>query len=155
MFERFTQHAHQVIVVAEQEARRLRSSCLGTEHILLGLLGDDAGIASKVLENLGVSTDRVRAEIERTVVVDEPAVGQIPLTPRAEKVLDAALREAFSLRQMDVGAEHILLGLVYVDEGVATRILLEFRAYPGEIRDAVITMLSEPGGQQEACAGDP
>jgi Clp amino terminal domain, pathogenicity island component len=146
MFERFTERARQVVVLAQEEARALKHNYIGTEHILLGLLREEGGLAARVLESLEITVDRVRTQVRRIVGSgDEVTSGQIPFTPRAKKVLELALREALSLGHDYIGTEHILLGLVRENEGVAARILLDFDADSEKIRNEVIHILSEPG----------
>src|SRR5437764_11503972 len=156
MFERFTERARQVIVLAQDETRTLKHNYIGTEHILLGLLREEEGLAARVLDTLDITVEEVRAQVARIVGQgDEVTSGQIPFTPRAKKVLELALREALSLGHNYIGTEHILLGLVRANEGVAARILLDFDADSEKIRNEVIRMLSGPGGrrQQGAAAG--
>src|ERR687889_42752 len=163
MFERFTERARQVVVLAQEEARILKHNYIGTEHILLGLLRQGEGLAARVLESLDINVERVRAQVVRIVGSGEEVTsGQIPFTPRAKKVLELALREALSLGHNYIGTEHILLGLVRENEGVAARILLDFDADSEKIRNEVIRMLSGPGGRRQgggsgsgAAAGGP
>jgi len=153
MFERFTERARQVVVLAQEEARALKHNYIGTEHLLLGLLREEEGVAARVLEGLDISVEEVRAAVVRIVGSgEEEPQGQIPFTPRAKKVLELALREALSLGHNYIGTEHILLGLVREDEGVAARILLDLDAEPEKIRNEVMRMLSGPGrrGQQQS-----
>ncbi|HZI90387.1 MAG TPA: ATP-dependent Clp protease ATP-binding subunit [Thermoleophilaceae bacterium] len=151
MFERFTERARQVVVLAQEEARILKHNYIGTEHILLGLLREEEGLAARVLESLDITVERVRAQVVRIVGSGEEVTsGQIPFTPRAKKVLELALREALSLGHNYIGTEHILLGLVRENEGVAARILLDFDADSEKIRNEVIRMLSGPGGRQRS-----
>ncbi len=159
MFERFTERARQVVVLAQDEARALKHNYIGTEHILLGLLREEEGLAARVLEQLDITVEEVRAQVARIVGQgDEVTTGQIPFTPRAKKVLELALREALSLGHNYIGTEHILLGLVRENEGVAARILLDFDADAEKIRNEIIRMLSGPGrrqsGQGAAAAGE-
>ena len=150
MFERFTERARQVVVLAQEEARTLKHNYIGTEHILLGLLREEEGLAARVLESLDITVERVRAQVVRIVGSGEEVTsGQIPFTPRAKKVLELALREALSLGHNYIGTEHILLGLVRENEGVAARILLDFDADSEKIRNEVIRMLSGPGGRRQ------
>ena len=145
MFERFTERARQVVVLAQEEARSLKHNYIGTEHLLLGLLREEEGVAARVLETLEVSVEEVRAAVVRIVGSgEESPQGQIPFTPRAKKVLELALREALSLGHNYIGTEHILLGLIREDEGVAARILLDLDAEPDKIRNEVMSMLSGP-----------
>jgi len=142
------------VVYAQEEARVLRHSYIGTEHILLGLLREQEGLAARVLESLGISFDRTRGQVVRIVGSGEEVTsGQIPFTPRAKKVLELALREALSLSHDYIGTEHILLGLVRENEGVAARILLDFDADSEKIRNEVIRMLSGPAGRAAVAAG--
>jgi ATP-dependent Clp protease ATP-binding subunit ClpC len=150
VFERFTERARQVVVLAQEEARTLKHNYIGTEHILLGLLREEEGLAARVLESLDITVERVRAQVVRIVGSGEEVTsGQIPFTPRAKKVLELALREALSLGHNYIGTEHILLGLVRENEGVAARILLDFDADSDKIRNEVIRMLSGPGGRRQ------
>ncbi len=154
MFERFTERARQVVVLAQDEARALKHNYIGTEHILLGLLREEEGLAARVLESLDITVERVRAQVVRIVGQgDEVTTGQIPFTPRAKKVLELALREALSLGHNYIGTEHILLGLVRENEGVAARILLDFDADAEKIRNEIIRMLSGPGRRQGGGGG--
>jgi ATP-dependent Clp protease ATP-binding subunit ClpC len=158
MFERFTERARQVVVLAQDEARALKHNYIGTEHILLGLLREEEGLAARVLESLDITVEEVRAQVARIVGQgDEVTTGQIPFTPRAKKVLELALREALSLGHNYIGTEHILLGLVRENEGVAARILLDFDADAEKIRNEIIRMLSGPGRRQQggASGGPP
>src|ERR1700751_4311961 len=154
MFERFTERARQVVVLAQEEARTLKHNYIGTEHILLGLLREEEGLAARVLESLDITVEEERAQVARIVGPgDEGATGQIPFTPRAKKVLELALREALSLGHNYIGTEHILLGLVRENEGVAARILLDFDADAEKIRNEIIRMLSGPGRRQPGAGG--
>jgi ATP-dependent Clp protease ATP-binding subunit ClpC len=156
LFERFTERARQVVVLAQDEARALQHNYIGTEHILLGLLREEEGLAARVLESLDITVEEVRAQVARIVGQgDEVTTGQIPFTPRAKKVLELALREALSLGHNYIGTEHILLGLVRENEGVAARILLDFDADAEKIRNEIIRMLSGPGRRQQGAGGAP
>ena len=156
MFERFTERARQVVVLAQDEARALKHNYIGTEHILLGLLREEEGLAARVLESLDITVEEVRAQVARIVGQgDEVTTGQIPFTPRAKKVLELALREALSLGHNYIGTEHILLGLVRENEGVAARILLDFDADAEKIRNEIIRMLSGPGRRQSGASVAP
>ena len=156
MFERFSERARQVVVLAQDEARTLKHNYIGTEHILLGLLREEEGLAARVLDTLDITVEEVRAQVARIVGQgDEVTTGQIPFTPRAKKVLELALREALSLGHNYIGTEHILLGLVRENEGVAARILLDFDADAEKIRNEIIRMLSGPGRRAATGAGDP
>src|ERR687886_267876 len=156
MFERFTERARQVVVLAQEEARTLKHNYIGTEHILLGLLREEEGLAARVLESLDITVERVRAQVVRIVGSGEEVTsGQIPFTPRAKKVLELALREALSLGHNYIGTEHILLGLVRENEGVAARILLDFDADSEKIRNEVIRMLSRRTKNNPVLIGEP
>ncbi|MSO45023.1 MAG: ATP-dependent Clp protease ATP-binding subunit [Thermoleophilia bacterium] len=149
MFERFTERARQVVVLAQEEARTLKHNYIGTEHIVLGLLREEEGLAARVLEGLEITVEEVRAQVIRIVGSGEEVTsGQIPFTPRAKKVLELALREALSLGHNYIGTEHILLGLVRENEGVAARILADFDADSEKIRSEIIRLLSGPGRRQ-------
>jgi ATP-dependent Clp protease ATP-binding subunit ClpC len=142
MFERFTERARQVVVLAQDEARALRHDYIGTEHILLGLLREQEGLAARVLESFDVTVEDVRAIVAQVVGKgEEVTTGQIPFTPRAKKVLELSLKEGLSLGHDYIGTEHILLGLVRENEGVAARILLDFDLDAETVRNAVIPML--------------
>jgi ATP-dependent Clp protease ATP-binding subunit ClpC len=147
VFERFTQQARQVIVLAQDEARALGHDYIGTEHILLGLLRDEEGLAGGVLRSLGVTLEEARAHVASLVGQEEAAAsGQMPFTPGARKVLELSLREAISLGHDSIGAEHILLALTRVDDGVAARVLLEVDVGADAIRDEVVRAMA---GQAE------
>ncbi len=156
MFERFTERARQVIVLAQEEARVLRHNYIGTEHLLLGLLREADGVAARVLGTLEVSLEEVRGEIQRIVGEGEhEAQGQIPFTPRAKKVLELALREALSLGHNYIGTEHILLGLVRESEGVAARILNDLDVDADRVRQEVMRVLAGPVKRQPRGAAAP
>ena len=148
MFERFTEKARLVVVFAQEEARELKHDYIGTEHILLGLIRDEDGVAGRVLESLGISLEGAIARVVRIVGPRQgTTAGQIPFTPRAKKVLELALREALALGHDYIGTEHILLGLVRENEGVATRVLLDFDADSEKIRNAVIRSVGSPSSR--------
>jgi ATP-dependent Clp protease ATP-binding subunit ClpC len=148
VFERFTERARQVVVLAQDEARALRHNYIGTEHILLGLLREEEGLAARVLGSLSITVEEVRLQVARIVGQgDEVVSGQIPFTPRAKKVLELSLREALSLGHNYIGTEHVLLGLVRENQGVAARILLDFDADAEKIRNEVIGMMSGVAGR--------
>jgi ATP-dependent Clp protease ATP-binding subunit ClpA len=150
LFERFTERARQVVVLAQDEARAFKHNYIDTEHILLGLLREEEGLGGRVLESFGITVEEVRAQVARIVGQgDEVTMGQIPFTPRAKKVLELSLREALSLGHNYIGTEHILLGLVRENEGVAARILLDFDADAEKIRNEIIRMLSGPGRRSQ------
>jgi ATP-dependent Clp protease ATP-binding subunit ClpC len=139
LFERLTEQARQTIVLAQDEARALRHDYIGTEHILLGLLREQEGIAARALQTLGVELEAARAQVARIIGRgDEPAVdGQIPFTPRAKKVLELSLREALAMGQDRTGTEHVLLGLARENQGVANEILRELGVEAQMIRAEV------------------
>jgi ATP-dependent Clp protease ATP-binding subunit ClpC len=139
-----------VVVLAQEEARALKHNYIGTEHILLGLLREEEGLAARVLESFEITVDLVRANVVRIVQGgEEVTTGQIPFTPRAKKALELALREALSLGHSYIGTEHILLGLGREDDGVAVRILHDFGAGAETIRNKVIRRLSGPGVREQ------
>jgi len=143
VFERFTERARQVVVLAQDEARALKHDYIGTEHLLLGLLREEEGIAARVLRDLGVTLDDVR---ERVLAIVGPGeggtAGQIPFTPRAKQALELALRESLSLGHNYIGTEHILLGLMRADAGVAAQILGALEIDSERARAAVIRTLA-------------
>jgi ATP-dependent Clp protease ATP-binding subunit ClpC len=146
VFERFTERAKQVVVLAQDEARALKHNYIGTEHILLGLLREEEGLAAQVLDSFDITVEEVREQVKRQVGQGDQEIvtGQIPFTPRAKKVLELALREALSLGHNYIGTEHILLGVVRENQGVAARILLDFDADAETIRNELIRMLPSP-----------
>jgi hypothetical protein len=138
MFERFTEQARQVVILAQEEARGLKHTHIDTEHILLGLLRVDRGLAGQVLGSLGVTLERAREQVLRIVKAGQEASTQIPFTTRAKKVLELALRESLSQQDNDIGTNHILLGLLRQNDGVAVRVLLECDVDLAELRDELI-----------------
>lgn len=149
-FERFTERARQVVVLAQDEARALGHNFIGTEHLLLGLVREQEGLAARTLEELGITLGAVREEVQRiTGVGDEAATGQIPFTPRAKQTLERALREAISMRHNYIGTEHILLGLTTLEEGAALQILRKLGADGERVRAEVIRQLSGSHGEHE------
>ncbi|HSL56286.1 MAG TPA: ATP-dependent Clp protease ATP-binding subunit [Acidimicrobiales bacterium] len=151
MFERFTDRARRVVVLAQEEARLLNHNYIGTEHILLGLIHEGEGVAAKALESLGISLEAVRSQVEEIIGQggSSPS-GHIPFTPRAKKVLELSLREALQLGHNYIGTEHILLGLIREGEGVAAQVLVKLGADLSRVRQQVIQLLSGysgPGGQ--------
>jgi ATP-dependent Clp protease ATP-binding subunit ClpC len=151
VFERFTDRARRVVVLAQEEARTLEHNYIGTEHILLGILHEGEGVASKALETLGVPLDGVRKEIESTIGRGEgPATGHVPFTPGAKKVLELSLREALELGHSYIGTEHLLLGLVREGEGVASQVLVKMGAGLEKVREAVVRELSGYATKPEA-----
>ena len=164
MFERFTDRARRVVVLAQEEARALNHKYIGTEHILLGLIREGEGVAAKALESMGISREAVRSEVEDIIGKgSQPPSGYIPFTPRAKKVLELSLREALQLGHKYIGTEHILLGLIREGEGVAAQVLVKLGADLPRVRQQVIQLLSgyegqgdeseEPGTSEPAGAG--
>ncbi|HKV70384.1 MAG TPA: ATP-dependent Clp protease ATP-binding subunit [Gemmatimonadales bacterium] len=146
MFERFTERARRVIILAQEEAKRLNHSAVGTEHILLGIVREGEGVASKVLESLNISPERVRAEIESAIGRGERTPHEeVTFTPRAKKVLELALDEARRLGHNYIGTEHLLLGLIREGEGVAARVLEAMGADLERVRSQVVYLLGEEG----------
>ena len=150
MFERFTDRARRVVVLAQEEARLLNHNYIGTEHILLGLIHEGEGVAAKALESLGISLEAVRNQVEEIIGHGGTSPsGHIPFTPRAKKVLELSLREALQLGHNYIGTEHILLGLIREGEGVAAQVLVKLGADLSRVRQQVIQLLSGysgPGG---------
>jgi ATP-dependent Clp protease ATP-binding subunit ClpA len=140
VFERFTEPARQVVVLAQDEARRLRHNYIGTEHLLLGLLREREGLAVQALASLGVRCEEVRSQVGRIIGEgEEVTTGQIPFTPRAKKVLELSMREALSLGHNYIATEHLLLAIVRENEGVAARILVDSGAGADKVRSAVLS----------------
>jgi ATP-dependent Clp protease ATP-binding subunit ClpC len=156
MFERFTERARQVVVLAQEEARALKHNYIGTEHLLLGLLGEEEGLGARALESLGITLEEARGQVAQIVGQGEgdpsETTGQIPFTPRSKKVMELALREAMSLKHNYIGTEHILLGLVRENEGVAVRILLDFDVDAERVRDTLSELLGPSIGQPRPMA---
>src|ERR1019366_8116200 len=156
MFERFTDRARRVVVLAQEEARILNHNYIGTEHILLGLIHEGEGVAAKALESLGISLEAVRQQVEEIIGQGQQAPsGHIPFTPRAKKVLELALREALQLGHNYIGTEHILLGLIREGEGVAAQVLVKLGADLSRVRQQVIQLLHGYPGKEPAAAGAP
>jgi ATP-dependent Clp protease ATP-binding subunit ClpC len=154
LFERFTDRARRVVVLAQEEARLLNHNYIGTEHILLGLIHEGEGVAAKALESLGISLEAVRQQVEEIIGQggSSPS-GHIPFTPRAKKVLELSLREALQLGHNYIGTEHILLGLIREGEGVAAQVLVKLGADLSRVRQQVIQLLSGyqgPAGKEQA-----
>jgi hypothetical protein len=151
MFQRFTDRARQVVVLAQEEARRLDHNYVGTEHILLGLISEGGGVAARALESLGIGLDAVRQQVEEIIGQGQQAPsGHIPFTPRAKKVLELSLRESMQLGHTYIGTEHILLGLIREGDGVAAQVLVRLGADLNRVRQQVIQLLAgraaaEPG----------
>src|ERR687886_260120 len=153
MFERFTERARKVVVLAQEEARHFNHNYIGTEHLLLGLLREDEGVAARALSSLNVTLDEVREQVESIVGYGEEGTGgQAPFTPRSKKVLELALREALQLGHNYIGTEHILLGLVRESEGVAARVLSNLDVDPDKVRREVVRMLG--GGRGRSRGGE-
>ncbi|MFL6249041.1 MAG: Clp protease N-terminal domain-containing protein, partial [Actinomycetes bacterium] len=156
MFERFTDRARRVVVLAQEEARLLNHNYIGTEHILLGLIHEGEGVAAKALESLGISLEAERKHVEEIIGQGQQAPsGHIPFTPRAKKVLELSLREALQLGHSYIGTEHILLGLIREGEGVAAQVLVKLGADLNRVRQQVIQLLSGYQGKETASAGGP
>ena len=150
MFERFTDRARRVVVLAQEEARLLNHNYIGTEHILLGLIHEGEGVAAKALESLGISLEAVRQQVEEIIGQggSSPS-GHIPFTPRAKKVLELSLREALQLGHNYIGTEHLLLGVVRTDGGVAASILGDRGIIPDEVRVAVLDEIQKLEAEQD------
>ncbi|MDZ4234525.1 MAG: Clp protease N-terminal domain-containing protein, partial [Dietzia sp.] len=156
MFERFTDRARRVVVLAQEEARMLNHNYIGTEHILLGLIHEGEGVAAKALESLGISLEAVRSQVEEIIGQGQQAPsGHIPFTPRAKKVLELSLREALQLGHNYIGTEHILLGLIREGEGVAAQVLVKLGADLTRVRQQVIQLLSGYQGKEAEATGAP
>jgi ATP-dependent Clp protease ATP-binding subunit ClpC len=151
MFERFTDRARRVVVLAQEEARMLNHNYIGTEHLLLGLIHEGQGVAATALESLGVSLEAVRAQVEEIIGQGQEAPsGHIPFTPRAKKVLELSLRESRQLGHDYIGTEHILLGLLREGEGVASQVLVRLGADLNRVRQQVIELLHGHRGEEPA-----
>ena len=154
MFERFTNRARRVVALAEEQARMLNHDCVGTEHLLLGLIHEGEGVAAKALESLGISLDAVRQQIEEIIGQGQQAPsGHIPFTPRAKKVLELSLREALQLGHNYIGTEHILLGLIREGDGVAAQVLVKRGADLNRVRQRVIQLLHGYQGKEPTPGG--
>ena len=164
MFERFTDRARRVVILAQQEARLLNHNYIGTEHILLGLIHEHEGVAAKALESLDISLESVRGQVEEIIGQGaKPPDGHIPFTPRAKRVLELSLREALQLSHNYIGTEHVLLGLIREGEGVAAQVLVKLGADLARVREQVVHLLatlgevssSASGGESERLVGEP
>ncbi len=157
MFDRFTDRARRVIVLAQDEARMLNHNYIGTEHLLLGLIHEGEGVAAKALESLGISLEAVREQVEEIIGQGQQApTGHIPFTPRAKKVLELSMREALQLNHPYIGTEHILLGLIREGEGVAAQVLIKLGADLNRVRNQVLQLLSGfQGNEKASMAGAP
>jgi ATP-dependent Clp protease ATP-binding subunit ClpC len=150
MFERFTDRARNVVVLAQQEARLLKHNYIGTEHILLGLVRESDGLAAKALEALGIGLDAVREQVEEIIGRGQKSPsGHIPFTPRAKKVLELSLREALQFGHNYIGTEHILLGLIREGDGVAAQVLVKLGGDLKTVRQHVIQLLKENPAPEE------
>jgi ATP-dependent Clp protease ATP-binding subunit ClpA len=146
VFERFTDRARRVVVLAQEEARRLSHDHIGTEHILLGLIGEEDGVAGHTLRSFGIGGEQVRNDVEEIIGRGSEAPGgHIPFTSQAKKVLELSLREALNLHHSYIGTEHILLGLIRESEGVAARVLVNRGARLEAVRAQVITLTGRRG----------
>jgi ATP-dependent Clp protease ATP-binding subunit ClpC len=154
MFERFTDRARRVVVLAQEEARMLDHDYIGTEHILLGLIREGDGYAARSLESLGISLDAVRQQVQEIIGRGQQAPsGHIPFTPRAKKVLELSLRESLQLGHNYIGTEHMLLGLLREGDGVAAQVLVRLGADLDRVREQVIQLLHGYQGQDVGSAG--
>jgi ATP-dependent Clp protease ATP-binding subunit ClpC len=146
MFERFTDRARRVVVLAQEEARHLDHNYIGTEHILLGLIHEGEGVAARALTELDISLEAVRTKVQEMIGHgDEAPTGHIPFTPRAKKVLELSLREALALKHRHIGTEHLLLGLIREGEGLAMLVLTRLGAGPQLLRARVLDALRSTG----------
>jgi ATP-dependent Clp protease ATP-binding subunit ClpA len=153
MFERFTDRARRVVVLAQEEARMLNHDYIGTEHLLLGLLQEGEGVAAKALEALGITQEAVRQQVEEAVGRGQtPRSGHIPFTPQAKQVLKLALHEALQIGHNYIGTEHILLGLIREGDGVAAQVLVRLGADLDSVRQQVIELLHGYQGESETTA---
>jgi ATP-dependent Clp protease ATP-binding subunit ClpC len=151
MFERFSDRARRVVVLAQEEARLLNHNYIGTEHILLGLVHEREGVAARALDSLDVKLGRVRQQVEQIIGQgDSSPSGHIPFTPRAKKVLELSLREALQLGHNYIGTEHILLGLLREGEGVACQVLVKLGANLPKVRARVLELVADDGGEGAA-----
>src|SRR5437016_4892977 len=152
MFERFTDRARKVMALANQEAQRFNHEYIGTEHILLGLVKEGSGVGANVLKNLDVDLRKVRLEVEKLVKSgpDMVTMGKLPQTPRAKKVIEYAIEEARNLNHNYVGTEHLLLGLLREQDGVAAQVLMNLGIKLEEVREEVLNLLGAGAENEEA-----
>jgi ATP-dependent Clp protease ATP-binding subunit ClpA len=151
MFERFTDRARRVVVLAQEEARMLNHGYIGTEHLLLGLIHEGEGVAARALEAMGISLDAVRQQVETIIGRGKEQVsGHIPFTPRAKRVLELSLRESGQLGHTYIGTEHILLGLIREGQGVAAKVLVQLGADLNRVQQQVIQLLHGHAGEEAA-----
>ncbi|MBB1484013.1 ATP-dependent Clp protease ATP-binding subunit [Tessaracoccus sp. MC1865] len=156
MFERFTDRARRVIVLAQDEAKLLNHNFIGTEHILLGLIHEGEGVAAKALESLGIALEAVRDQVEEIIGQGQQVpTGHIPFTPRAKKVLELSLREALQMNHNYIGTEHILLGLIREGEGVAAQVLIKLGADLSRVRNTVLQLITGYQGRESSMSGAP
>ena len=154
MFERFTDRARRVVILAQEEARLLNHNYIGTEHILLGLIHEHEGVAAKALESLDISLESVRGQVEEIIGQGaKPPDGHIPFTPRAKRVLELSLREALQLGHNYIGTEHVLLGLIREGEGVAAQVLVKLGADLARVREQVVHLLATLGEVSSSASG--
>ncbi|MDA2976393.1 MAG: ATP-dependent Clp protease ATP-binding subunit [Actinomycetota bacterium] len=154
MFEKFTDKARRVVVLAQEEAKLLNHNYIGTEHILLGLIHEGEGVAAKALEALGINLEQVREQVQDIIGQGQQSPsGHIPFTPRAKKVLELSLREALQLGHSYIGTEHLLLGLIREGEGVAAQVLTKLGADTNKVRQQVIQLLSGYQGKEAVSVG--
>lgn len=150
MFERFTDRARRVVVLAQEEAKMLNHNYIGTEHLLLGLIHEGEGVAAKALQSMDISLEAVRQQVEDIIPPgQQQPTGHIPFTPRAKKVLELSLREALQLGHNYIGTEHILLGLIREGEGVAAQVLVKLGADLNRVRQTVIQLVSGYQGKEQ------
>ncbi|AQP43667.1 ATP-dependent Clp protease ATP-binding subunit [Tessaracoccus flavus] len=156
MFERFTDRARRVIVLAQDEAKLLNHNFIGTEHVLLGLIHEGEGVAARALESLGIALDAVREQVEEIIGPGQQVpTGHIPFTPRAKKVLELSLREALQMNHNYIGTEHILLGLIREGEGVAAQVLIKLGADLSRVRSTVLQLITGYQGREASMSGAP
>jgi ATP-dependent Clp protease ATP-binding subunit ClpC len=156
VFERFTDRARRVVVLAQEEARLLNHNYIGTEHLLLGLIHEGEGVASQALTSIGISLEDVRQQVQEVIGEGKSApMGHIPFTPRAKKVLELSLREALQLKHNYIGTEHVLLGLVAEGEGVAAQVLVKMGATLPAVRSEVLKMLQGYQGVEQGVEVGP
>src|SRR6185436_11245278 len=155
MFERFTDRARKVMVLANQEAQRLNHEYIGTEHILLGLIKEDSGVAAQVLKLFNLDLEKIRIEVEKVVKGGPETVtmGRLPQTPRAKRVIEYATEEARNLNHNYVGTEHLLLGLMREQDGVAAQVLMNLDLRIENVREEVLNLLGASDESEEAASG--
>src|SRR6185295_18583623 len=160
MFDRFTDRAKKVMNLARQEAQRFNHEYLGTEHILLGLVQEGSGVAANVLKNMNIELAKIRGEVEKIVKTGPSMVtmGQLPFTPRAKKVLELSMEEAANLGHNYIGTEHLLLGLIKENEGIAAQVLMNLGVKLEDVREEVLDFLGadrEEEEEEEQPASEP